>query len=301
MCVAAVIFKPVPLSDMEMMDSDNPHGAGVAWQRGNKIAFKRGLDAKQIFEMQESGELTYPYLMHYRWATHGEKVGELTHPFPLGVRALFGELEGECESVLIHNGTWNRAWNALVGVPGVDDLPPELFVGQSDTSIAAYLAQNNEAILDQVQWATVVAFMKDGALDFTVRGSFSEHNDNWYSNLNWLPGTGYMHLWGMDADDYRSSVIDYLRAKPRKPTYPSHSAWDPAYDYASNPYKVLDPETDTREMPEFNWEDYLRAKYGEDVAQSLTEGGAESYEDLGNLVSDDPRVVAAAIAEMEQA
>lgn len=193
MCVAAVIYKPVSLDYLKEMHDSNPHGAGVAWPdyAAGVMRFKKGLTYEEIHALQEAGELTYPYLLHFRWATEGDKVPQMTHPFPVGVRALFGELEGTADQVLIHNGT--MSWSQQkYWVPDTDymyHLPWELINRASDTAIAAWLIKEpgSEDILKALQWATCLASVRDGALHLEKTGDWKEHQGNSYSNLSWLP------------------------------------------------------------------------------------------------------------------
>lgn len=213
MCVAAVIFSPVSLEYLECMENDNPHGAGIAWLQGDSIRFMKGLTAADINQLQIDEVMTYPYLMHYRWATHGEKVPQWTHPFPIGPRALLGELTGNAPAVLIHNGTWNRYHKAATEYIrlGNYEIPEEVIEIASDTAVAAWLAQDNPAILDEVLWATAVAEIRevDGkkTMEITTRGQWYDKDGNWYSNLNWVPWNGYSFpsMYANDARDPQSA------------------------------------------------------------------------------------------------
>lgn len=257
MCVAAVVFQPVSARYLQAMEDDNPHGAGVAWQDGNAIRFHRGLTAAEIFEMQESGQMTYPYLLHFRWATHGAKVPELTHPFPTGVRALLGELAGTAPEVLIHNGTWH-GWYTV----GRSRMPPELrslVHHVSDTAVAAFLAAYNSDILDEVHWATAHAMIgPDGLMHVVTRGTWSDHEGNWYSNLMWLPTT---------------RVSRYFQVP------------EPLWNWEPEP-ELIQPVT-------ISWDEYVRAKYGDSVA---AEDAAETAElqlepDFGDIWRDELNIV----------
>lgn len=198
MCVAAVIYNPLTLSDLKNMEDSNPDGAGVSWRDGNAIRFKRGLTAQEIFDLQEEGEVTYPYFVHFRWATYGDKVGALTHPFPLGMRALFGELDGTTDAVLMHNGSWSGWSSYLSDIP----LPQDALTCQSDTAVAAYIARDNEDILDQVHWATAIMRMEGDDLKIHYRGStWEEENGNWFSNMNWKPSA--YPTWYSKHRDYK--------------------------------------------------------------------------------------------------
>lgn len=242
MCVAAVIFEKVSYKYLQHMEDDNPHGAGVAWEQDGAIHFLKGLTAKEIYDLQEAGVMSYPYLMHYRWATHGDRVPELTHPFPLGPRALLGETSGSADRVLIHNGTWSY-YDGIVERfmnDGNYELPEELIQCASDTALAAWLAEYDESILDSVMWATALAEMRETTdaegnlkrtMDITTRGQWYDKDGNWYSNLNWVPGESSAYNfrnwrnWG-STGNWSTSCEDSAGESSYTYTPPSHSAYD---------------------------------------------------------------------------
>jgi predicted glutamine amidotransferase len=213
MCIAAIISVPLSADDLKLMDESNPHGGGVAWVDCGELRFRRGLGPGEIHAMQESGELTLPYLLHFRWATQGDRVPELTHPFPIGLRAMFGELEGTAESVLIHNGTWSMQDRWL---RALESVPSDVIESASDTAIIAWLLQDNPHLINQVRWATAIGTVRAGVLHVETTGTWTEHEGNQYSNLHWLPARRYWEA-GEKTD---------LIARKRAWTIPSHSAWD---------------------------------------------------------------------------
>lgn len=77
---------------------------GLAYKKGKKIAYKKG-----IFDVDEFQELIkklpFPYALHFRTMTKGDKSPELCHPFPITANASL-KLEGTADSVLFHNGTF---------------------------------------------------------------------------------------------------------------------------------------------------------------------------------------------------
>ena len=94
------------LATLESAEALNRHGGGVAWLASNgKILFKKGINAKQIFEMTKTMPL--PAIIHFRIASIGDVNDPLCHPFPINAEASC-ELDGECDSVLFHNGTWSN-------------------------------------------------------------------------------------------------------------------------------------------------------------------------------------------------
>lgn len=274
MCVACIIFNPVPLNYLEAMEHDNPHGAGIAWEQDGAIRFMRGLTAKDIFQLQEDKVMTYPYLMHYRWATHGVHAPELTHPFPIGPRALMGELSGSTNAVLIHNGTWSAYdKNAIAHVnKGNYEFPEELLGQQSDTAIAAWLAEDNPDILDGIAWATAVAEMRNGAMEITTRGTWSDKDGNWYSNLNWVPWENYGH-YNNKSDEYDNLWKQYVGG--RQPSHSAHDNDSDVWDYYMDrvhrgevePYSLRGKEDE-----KLTWDDYV-AKYGTPTSKDFADSG----------------------------
>lgn len=181
MCVALLVESQAGPTKDELiaMERDNPHGAGVAFIEGDRIRYKKGLNWVQVHRVLQ--RVPRPCLVHFRWATHGGKGAHLTHPFPLGPRALVSKaLTGTAPAVLIHNGVW---FNYADFIP---DWALRRKAELSDTAVAAYIAEKWEGVLDDVEWSTAV--MRSSGpdrADVTLRGRWVEHNGDMYSNLNW--------------------------------------------------------------------------------------------------------------------
>lgn len=266
MCVAAIIYKPVTRRYLDLMQENNPHGAGVAWLRETggvkSIAWIKGLDAEEIHQLQESGALTYPYLLHFRWATHGPKVPELAHPFPLGPDAFFHDMEGEARSVLIHNGVW---YGYSKHIPPW--LNEEVHPFLSDTQVAAYVASFNEDILDEVNWATAVMRLgADNSLELKSRGRWFQHSENWYSNLTWLPWKeqpGYKE-YVPSRDFLKSNQTKYTHGNQAKP-----QSKEPPQYYTS-PYQDYDGDY---EADSFYWGNDPKDKEAREDSHNSCRGG----------------------------
>lgn len=254
MCVAAVIHKPVSLKYLNLMQKENPDGAGVAWVEpgATDISFRRGLTADEIFDMQRR-VLKTPYMLHFRWATQGASVPEMTHPFPLGPRALMGELSGTAPTVLIHNGTWHRGGQvAALRKSMVAQLMPEgVIEAASDTAIAAFLLPEMPRLIDDIHWATCLGWADAGKLALSFTGDWDTHEGNQYSNMYWLAERKY-RAW---------SYTDYV---PKFKTYPASVGVPDNFD---------------------DWTDYLRARYGDEVADEVTKwaDGKQDAVDLQKL------------------
>lgn len=317
MCIAAVIWSPLTLKQLEAMHRGNPDGAGMAWVSPGAadVTFVRGLLPEDVHRIQAT--ITHPYLLHFRWATRGESVAELTHPFPLGTRALFGELSGMCERVLIHNGTWNGFDKAIH--QDRREFPAEFLDCQSDTAIAAWLTPENEALLDEVHWATAVGFVHNGTLDVVLRGTWYEHEGSWYSNLGWIEqrrwGSGNPYAsstyaachgpvsgargyaeWTDEDWEHWAAEKNNTSAATRLPPPP------PPRAKASNELtRLLEAHEARREQiaeaarqgQYTSWEAYIRHRYGDDVAEDVMKTSSGSEDDGGyeDIISEDPCVV----------
>ena len=280
MCIASIIFKPLPLTDLQSMEQSNPDGGGVAWLDPDiqAIRFVRGVTAHEIFDMQEAGQMTYPYLLHFRWATIGIHGHQNVHPFPTGEQTLHGERSGSAQSVFMHNGTWSgynryiqKAWEDGIDIPAKKQLE-----SMSDTAVAAWLCGQYPEILDEMGWATAIAFVGEEngelVLDIQRRGdTWTELDGNWYSNLHWMP---WQKRFASDHDvANRQFWTSYARSK----------GWS-WYDDA-----VTIPAKDVREAwTDEEWQEYLQARYGsETAAEALRqdklaelESGMPDFEDL---------------------
>lgn len=181
MCVAVLVESDAPsMVEMWHMDSDNPHGIGIAWASGDIIRYRKGISWMDAYNALE--KLPRPCLLHFRWATHGGRARRLAHPFPLGPKAVTSrKLNGGAKAVLIHNGTWDDYTKFIP--QGID---PRQW---SDTAVAAFVAGTiGEEILDHVPWCTAVGRAAgNGRMDVTLRGDWTSHNGNMYSNMYWQP------------------------------------------------------------------------------------------------------------------
>lgn len=182
MCVAVLIetAKGPTEREIRLMYEDNPHGAGLAWGSGDLVRYRKGLSVQQVIDLLPT--LPRPVLLHFRWATHGGTDRVMTHPFPIGRRAITSrKLNGAARAVLIHNGVWHDYERFA---------PPGCNTDYwSDTAVAAWAAgEYGEDILDHVNWATAVGRAAgNGRLDITLRGTWEEWQGNQYSNLLWQP------------------------------------------------------------------------------------------------------------------
>lgn len=325
MCIAAIINKPISRAYLAEMHKDNPHGGGVAWHEGGAIRFERGLDDAAIWALQQNNALTYPYLLHFRWATHGGITPQLTHPFPLGPRALYGELSGRAPAVLMHNGVWNGYAQYL----GRVQAPKSVIKAASDTAIAAYMLGVDPDFVDQldsIPWACAVMTVDDeGAMTLGEFGrTWTSWNDdgNRYSNLSWLPAeewwraNGYKRSYTQPTHSWSSGwdweTSDASAAADAAATSEIDDAWAANKDvepFVDDYLTTTNPDRKAGALEVIkcfgDWQEYVRWRYGDEIANEIAKD-AESEEaevaevDDCDLVSDEAEVVNAYLARLER-
>ena len=65
MCVAAVCFgEGPPLEYLKDMERGNPHGAGVAFIKGNEVVYVKGIKADEVYYAMQ--HVPKPTLFHFR-------------------------------------------------------------------------------------------------------------------------------------------------------------------------------------------------------------------------------------------
>lgn len=106
MCIIMACMKKTPTWDMlHAAEQANNDGAGIAWSEGKKVKWKKGITAKEINTMIETGEAKLPMVIHFRLSTVGGATDNLCHPFPITPTAKT-KTEGDGSKVLFHNGHW---------------------------------------------------------------------------------------------------------------------------------------------------------------------------------------------------
>lgn len=86
MCL--LIVKPagysIPYEYLESAAFSHPHGSGLVYSDGSRSFVKKGYLWNEAQIAEELANLEdYPALIHFRFATHGSKNNNNTHPFPL--------------------------------------------------------------------------------------------------------------------------------------------------------------------------------------------------------------------------
>lgn len=110
MCIIFSCYEGVPdKHDLRAAAEGNPHGAGIAWVQDGRVQWRKGIQGKPDYVAKEIGKLIegkpLPLLIHFRVATVGGPIPELTHPFPIVGKVPLA-LQGSANQVLMHNGHW---------------------------------------------------------------------------------------------------------------------------------------------------------------------------------------------------
>lgn len=105
--IASPTGKRISNKILEEAANTNSNGAGIAWSDKGQIFFKKGLDVKDVQEILDKEIGTKPWVAHFRIATIGGPIPELTHPFTIDEAASIA-FEGQADSVLFQNGTFSQ-------------------------------------------------------------------------------------------------------------------------------------------------------------------------------------------------
>lgn len=213
MCVILVCDRSRPTPEMVKASWErNSHGGGVAWQheyalskddkkagrtRGRRVVrWRKGLELEEMLQLAK--DLPVPFVMHFRIASVGPRIGDLTHPFPL-IDGIPLDWEGESEKgVLFHNGHWNR-WDETILDAAFKSPRPEVMIPDgawSDSRGMTWLAHHfGYGVVDLVVKGSRVVIMGPEEDDFHLFGSWERRIAGPYeegggilpSNDSWKP------------------------------------------------------------------------------------------------------------------
>lgn len=144
MCLIIASTKGKRIPDQILVDANrtNSNGAGVAWfdparNAEKKIQFRKGLSLRELQTILEDDVRGAAHVVHFRIATIGGPLPELTHPFTVDEEASIA-LSGEAKAVLFHNGTYSQWKDSLLLAAASSGIPlPES--PWSDTRAVAFM------------------------------------------------------------------------------------------------------------------------------------------------------------------
>lgn len=184
MCLA--IYQPLgdsPISDEQLLNgwNANPHGAGFMFAADGKLiirkAFYKLADLRKAYvaDHQAYGQSS-PFVLHFRWATHGNRSAGNVHPHALA--------NGDVG--LVHNGV---LYDFDFGHR--DDSDTVTFC---KTILACRSAENlmseelNIRLAEIIEWGNKLVLM-DGRGNVSIVNAIEGvwEGDRWYSNTDYLP------------------------------------------------------------------------------------------------------------------
>lgn len=161
---------------IEACYTTNPHGFGIAWYDGTKVRITKGVKSLSEIQALVKGLANYLSLIHFRWATIGEKIKDNCHPFHVGV---YG-------AAMVHNGGFPTRPRKTKDKEGKE-------IQWSDTKEIGHILNSwSEDIIRRSlskfnEWhgqGNRTAFLMSNG-EILKTGSWSEHEGMTCSNLNW--------------------------------------------------------------------------------------------------------------------
>ena len=194
MCVIIAMETKIPsLEVFEQCEKKNPHGGGISWVANGKVHYKKGIEAHEAYDI--AVHFGPPCIAHFRISTVGGKPKSLTHPFVVSKKSPL-DLEGECDSVLFHNGHWHN-WEKTCfdmvlnknAVFPIDEM--------SDSRAMAWITGHcNPSWLGMIGQKVVVQTHNSRQ----YFGEWQEVDDVYYSNLHWQKVARQVEWWKDDRD-----------------------------------------------------------------------------------------------------
>lgn len=191
MCIIFICNKQrASLNLLKRGEAQNRDGAGIAWCKGGKVHWKKGIDAKEAYAIQE--QVNLPVIIHFRMASAGGNDKALTHPFPV-TNTVSVDKSGTTDRVLFHNGHWSGWDDKLMdeiisrGI-NVPDGP------WSDSRTIALLVKNHgEHILSLIAVTSRFAMMS-GNGEIKIWGKWEKDKDGILRSSTLYEGYGFEHF-----------------------------------------------------------------------------------------------------------
>jgi glucosamine 6-phosphate synthetase-like amidotransferase/phosphosugar isomerase protein len=186
MCVITINQnKKLNKEDIKKIWNSNPDGAGIIYYKNGQLRFKKGImNLKKFLEIYEKIEL--PHIVHFRLASIGKIVPELTHPFPVFEN---NKLEGKSRLLFAHNGhigNYEILYHYLkeMGVKFDDNVNDSYVLARS---LSLLPEKQIEEFINKVIGGSKMVLVYP---DYKIKkfGNFIEEDGIEYSNISWAYG-----------------------------------------------------------------------------------------------------------------
>ncbi len=182
----------------------NPDGAGIAWvetptKGAPVVRWEKGMkDGEEVIEALKPIK-TFPILMHFRIATCGGKIPQLTHPFPITPQVDIA-LRGAAPAVMMHNGHWND-WDKRVWAMALAKSAEWPKGAWSDSRALAWvLSMGGAGALDFLYHQGV---SPDRVVTLSAQGGGSlDYWGNWIDKKGFFASNDSYERWGKKTSGY---------------------------------------------------------------------------------------------------
>lgn len=227
MCICALQTKEqknFTFDEINNMMLTNPHGAGIMWNDGKSIKYRKGFfDSKDFYDFYVSIRdlsTTQDVAIHARIATGSNIDGANCHPFPISsVPKRIKSLKGHCDVGVMMNG--------IIGSSTKEFSDTALYVMKNlkeyydiDRRFFLHFSKRGEQLFEnEIHGCRFVLMSKEGTKLFGVGWSDYE-GKGMVSNRYWIPRKNiysdwYSYMYG-DNDYIYDSYDDYYVSRASK-------------------------------------------------------------------------------------
>lgn len=177
MCIAIVKLPGINFPSKKTLKIcwyNNPDGAGILFQQGNKVVVDKGhMTFKNFWKAFQSHKLTKNdfVALHFRYATSGGFTPEKTHPFPISAREKeLNKTKFKSDFALLHNGVLGE------GEKNLSDT--QVFIRDIVSNVKPYLNDIKiQKMLENLSVGSRLAIF---------------HNGNYFLTGNWIDENGLL-------------------------------------------------------------------------------------------------------------
>ncbi|MCC6425624.1 MAG: class II glutamine amidotransferase [Phycisphaerales bacterium] len=269
-CVGASM---IPDSHIECAWNENPDGAGFAYVDNGKLIVKRYAKLRKFRKAYAQAHAAFgmssPFIVHFRYATHGGVSAANTHPFIISDgRVAFAHNGMLPNADSPHKSESDTRYFARTVL--AHRTPDQLLSEEFGAFLSTIIGKGNKFAL----------LSDSGTLSIVNESEGEWIGTNWYSNQSYRPAPKFpllkypsRSLWDWAGRDIRDDWEDeYTSAIDCKLT--ESEAYAIGFDAATNPSARIDAD----ELTEDQWRAYrnglsdgLAESYGRDISECMCE------------------------------